>query len=160
RVFDPRNILNPGKIVGPDPSRPAWPLRSAGHSLGRGMPPSDGAESEPGPRTPLLVWATDEMTAAVTACNGCGACPTEDTSQRMCPTFRATHSELAAPRAKANLFRSLLEGGLANASDDDLRSVAELCVNCKMCATECPGKANIPKLMLEAKAANHAALGW
>src|SRR5262249_30592269 len=94
RVFDPRNILNPGKIVGPDPSRPAWPLRSAGHSLGRGMPPSDGAESEPGPRTPLLVWATDEMTAAVTACNGCGACRTEDTSQRMCPTFRATHSEL------------------------------------------------------------------
>jgi len=26
-VFDPRGILNPGKIVGLDPSRPAWPLR-------------------------------------------------------------------------------------------------------------------------------------
>jgi Fe-S oxidoreductase len=29
-----------------------------------------------------------------------------------------------------------------------------------MCSFECPGKANIPKLMLEAKAANHAAHGW
>jgi FAD/FMN-containing dehydrogenase len=30
RVFDPKNLLNPGKIVGPDPSREAWPLRAAG----------------------------------------------------------------------------------------------------------------------------------
>jgi FAD/FMN-containing dehydrogenase/Fe-S oxidoreductase len=162
RVFDPRNILNPGKIVGPDPSRPAWPLRTVTHAVGRDMTPTEGKGDEPGLRksTPLLVWAPDEMATAVAACNGCGACRTEDTAQRMCPTFRATHSERAAPRAKANLFRSLLEGGLADATDDDLRAVAELCVNCKMCATECPGNANIPKLMLEAKAANHAALGW
>jgi FAD/FMN-containing dehydrogenase/Fe-S oxidoreductase len=162
RVFDPRNILNPGKIVGPDPSRPAWPLRTTAHAVGRGMPPTDESAAQPESRksTPLLVWAPDEMTAAIAACNGCGACRTEDTAQRMCPTFRATHSERAAPRAKANLFRSILEGGLADATEDELRSVAELCVNCKMCATECPGKANIPKLMLEAKAANHASLGW
>ena len=37
RIFDPKGILNPGKIVGPDPSRPAWPLRPAGRrSGGRG----------------------------------------------------------------------------------------------------------------------------
>jgi glycolate oxidase len=29
-TFDPKGILNPGKIVGPDPSRPAWPLRPGG----------------------------------------------------------------------------------------------------------------------------------
>jgi hypothetical protein len=28
RIFDPKNLLNPGKIVGPDPSREAWPLRA------------------------------------------------------------------------------------------------------------------------------------
>ena len=27
-IFDPQNILNPGKIVNLDPSRPAWPLRT------------------------------------------------------------------------------------------------------------------------------------
>ena len=28
RIFDPKDMLNPGKIVGPDPSRAAWPLRA------------------------------------------------------------------------------------------------------------------------------------
>ncbi|MFO0880661.1 MAG: anaerobic glycerol-3-phosphate dehydrogenase subunit C [Gemmataceae bacterium] len=32
--------------------------------------------------------------------------------------------------------------------------MADLCVNCKMCARECPSKVDIPRLMLEAKAAN------
>jgi FAD/FMN-containing dehydrogenase len=27
-IFDPRPLFNPGDVVGPDPSRPAWPLRS------------------------------------------------------------------------------------------------------------------------------------
>src|SRR5262249_23060216 len=34
-----------------------------------------------------------------------------------------------------------------------------LCVNCKMCARECPSKVQIPRLMLEAKAANVAQHG-
>jgi FAD/FMN-containing dehydrogenase/Fe-S oxidoreductase len=154
RVFDPRGILNPGKIVGPDPSRPAWPLRSA-----RDSAPT--TENNGVARvTPLLLWQADEMTSAVAACNGCGACRTEEPAKRMCPTFHATNNELASPRAKANLFRSLLEGKLTDANEQELRSVADFCVNCKMCAIECPGKADIPKLMLEAKAANHATLGW
>jgi len=39
-------------------------------------------------------------------------------------------------------------------SSDEVRGVADLCVNCKMCAHECPAHVKIPKLMLEAKAAN------
>jgi Fe-S oxidoreductase len=39
-------------------------------------------------------------------------------------------------------------------SSDEVRAVADLCVNCKMCASECPAHVNVPKLMLEAKAAN------
>src|SRR5262249_33143703 len=38
-------------------------------------------------------------------------------------------------------------------------AVADLCVNCKMCAQECPAHVNIPKLMLEAKAHNAAEFG-
>ncbi|HEV3238646.1 MAG TPA: FAD-binding oxidoreductase, partial [Gemmataceae bacterium] len=26
-IFDPRHLFNPGKIIGPDPDQPAWPLR-------------------------------------------------------------------------------------------------------------------------------------
>jgi Fe-S oxidoreductase len=77
----------------------------------------------------------------------------------MCPTFRALGSEAAAPRAKANLFRAVMNSAPLSAGDDAVRAVADLCVNCKMCALECPGKADIPKLMLEAKAANHAEHG-
>src|SRR5262249_7572655 len=40
-------------------------------------------------------------------------------------------------------------------AEDDVRAVADLCINCKMCATECPARVDIPKLMLEAKAAHH-----
>jgi FAD/FMN-containing dehydrogenase/Fe-S oxidoreductase len=146
RIFDPRGILNPGKIVGPDPSRPAWPLRQS---------VSDTATPQA-----ALIWQPGEFAAQAAACNGCGACRTADPGERMCPVFRVGGGEAAAPRAKANLLRRVL-----SASDpkrlaaDDVREVADLCVNCKMCATECPARVNIPKLMLEAKAANQAEHG-
>ena len=78
----------------------------------------------------------------------------------MCPVFRAEHTEAATPRAKANLMRHLLsEVNLPLLPSDEVRAVADLCVNCKMCATECPAHVNVPKLMLEAKAANVAQHG-
>jgi Fe-S oxidoreductase len=79
----------------------------------------------------------------------------------MCPVFRATHAEAASPRAKANLLRHVLQqpAETRQLSSDEVRAVADLCVNCKMCALECPAHVNIPKLMLEAKAANVAEHG-
>lgn len=143
RAFDPRDILNPGKIVGPDPSRPAWPLQ-----------PSLSARK----LEPLLVWQPEELTQTISSCNGCGTCRTEAFPQRMCPVFRAKPDESATPRAKVQLLRAVLDGQ-ANFGDDAVRSAAELCVNCKMCVSECPSKVDVPRLMLEAKAANHAARG-
>src|SRR5438132_7579436 len=78
----------------------------------------------------------------------------------MCPIFRVTHGEAATPRAKANLLRRVWQAGdPKRVSEDDVRAVADLCVNCRMCATECPAHVNIPKLMLEAKAAHIAEHG-
>ena len=58
-------------------------------------------------------------------------------------------------------MRYLLQEGTDSRllSSDQVREVADLCVNCKMCAIECPAHVNIPKLMLEAKAANTAEHG-
>ena len=94
-------------------------------------------------------------------CNGCGQCRTEMPGQRMCPIFRATHAEEATPRAKANLLRYFLESHEAGPafSSEEVRAVADLCVHCKMCAPECPAHLDIPRLMLEAKAANVAEHG-
>ncbi|HVL15203.1 MAG TPA: FAD-binding and (Fe-S)-binding domain-containing protein, partial [Gemmata sp.] len=147
-IFDPKNLLNPGKIVGPDPSREAWPLR-----------PVLAAEPAAGPRfsAPLLVWKDSSPAAEVARCSGCGDCRTATPPERMCPVFRATGDEAATPRAKANLLRVLADPGAA--TPDEVRAVAGLCVNCKMCRDECDARVDIPKLMLEAKAALQAEHG-
>lgn len=139
-IFDPRFLFNPGKIV-PQPTGPlTWPLRRRG-PLRESLP---------------MVWETSSPEMESLACNGCGACRTTRPGERMCPIFRATGQEAATPRAKANLMRYLLHPDTDPAllTSDDVREVADLCVNCKMCATECPSRVQIPKLMLEAKAAN------
>jgi FAD/FMN-containing dehydrogenase/Fe-S oxidoreductase len=165
-IFDPRHIFNPGKIVGPDPSLPAWPVRPAALAA-TSVPETSSTEGKNGKKetdgtdATLLGWNLPQMRRESVSCNGCGSCRTEDPSRRMCPIFRATHTEAATPRAKANLVRHLLsEGGNGQSlSSDDVREVADLCVNCKMCALECPAHVDIPRLMLEAKAANVAEHG-
>ena len=142
-ICDPQNLLNPGKIVGIDPSRPAWPFRTPQ------------AET----RVPLLVWSDNPVAAESAKCNGCGDCRTHHAPQRMCPIFHSTGAESATPRAKANLMRHTHGEPTVVLTDADARTIAGECVNCKMCRDECQAKVNIPKLMLEAKAAYHAEHG-
>lgn len=173
-IFDPQHIFNPGKIIGPDPDMPAWPLRPLG-SLERARPekeepslcaPSSIPDLSAGtPATTQhpsshLLWQPGELATQVISCNGCGQCRGKSPSERMCPIFRAQHVEAASPRAKANLMRHVLTNLATQPADgkalssSEVRAIADLCVNCKMCARECPAHVNIPKLMLEAKAAN------
>ena len=154
RIFDPKDLLNPGKIVGPDPTRPAWPLRTDTFSRD-----AEFAErsAEPAERTPLLVWSNTSPQAEASRCTGCGDCRPRGTHARMCPVFHATGTEAATPRAKANLLRTITER--AELGTDDVRAVADLCVNCKMCRDECPARVDVPKLMLETKAAHQAERG-
>ena len=72
----------------------------------------------------------------------------------MCPIFRYGPREEASPRAKANLMRAILTGNLdANElKGDELKQLADLCVNCHQCRLECPAQVDIPKLMIECKA--------
>lgn len=108
-----------------------------------------------------LRWPDDTLPRTIHLCNGCTACRTESSNQRMCPLFRVRLEESATPRAKANLLRCLLDGTLPAEmlTHDAVRDVADLCVNCKMCAVECPARVNIPKLMLEVKAQHVAEHG-
>jgi FAD/FMN-containing dehydrogenase/Fe-S oxidoreductase len=147
-IFDPRQILNPGKIVDPLQASSAWPLRQT--------PTTDADDI-----AWRLRWRKDEVRTEAVSCNGCGHCRTESKAERMCPIFRATHAEAATPRAKANLVRSLLSQDPTGRSlaGNDVREVADLCVNCRMCTSECPAHVNVSKLMIEAKAANVAEHG-
>ena len=163
-IFDPRHLFNPGKIIVQADERGGWPLRR-----GCGAPAAGDEAAAILPHPSLrpafsLRWQEEEARREAQLCNGCGQCRTAAPGSRMCPIFRAAPDEAATPRAKANLLRHLLEeiapvDAVPLLASDEVRAVADLCVNCKMCAHECPAHVKVPKLMLEAKAANVARHG-
>ncbi len=148
-IFDPHNLLNPGKIISDDPHvtiRRFRPVRS-----------SSAPEV-----TPLqLRWDSEELTQAAMRCNGCGVCRSQEPGLRMCPFFRIDAVEEASPRSKANVMRNVMSGALDRQSlgSDDMKRLADLCFNCKQCQLECPSHVNIPQMMIEAKASYVAANG-
>jgi len=154
RIFDPHNVLNPGKVIGDDPDLLTRNLRP----LATAVPPAEPATAAPDEPRELveleLNWSAAEFAEAASSCNGCGACRAQDASVRMCPIFRFAPSEEASPRAKANLVRAVMTGEMSAdvLASDAFKSVADLCVNCQMCRLECPAGVDIPKLMIEGKA--------
>ena len=164
-LFDPQNILNPGKIVADAPQSiidNLRPLRQTGDTpptLSE-MPIAETFATLP-TATPASVpvalhlnWNQAELNQAAERCNGCGACRSQLPDVRMCPIFRVAPLEEASPRAKANLLRAVFEGQLDpnSVALDEFKDIADLCVNCHQCRLECPASVDIPKLMIEAKA--------
>jgi anaerobic glycerol-3-phosphate dehydrogenase C subunit len=134
KLFDPENILNPGRIVGNDPGLTGKNLKygSQYHRVPTGSP-FDG----------------DILSAEVEACHGCGKC------RSYCPLALETNDERYLGRAKANLLRGLISGNLNPQiflGSDELKKVMEGCVNCKRCLTECPTGVDIPWVALQARA--------
>ena len=160
QIFDPAGLLNPGKIVPLTPTRMLQNLRPA--EMGLVQPEVRTEAAAPArngqPQHPLelqLNWKPEEMATAARMCNGCGACRATSHEVRMCPIFHMNPREEASPRAKANMIRGLVSGNLPAdiLLQDACKEVADLCVHCHSCRLECPANVDIPKLMLEAKAA-------
>jgi len=150
-MFDPRGIMNPGKVVAKD----AQPVT---HNLRPVVAPEVPVDQEPAAQTPQIVqlnldWNADEVLLAARTCNGCGGCHTLSPLERMCPIFRNEPKEESSPRAKANLMRALFAGSLEwdTVATDAMKDVADLCVNCHQCRIDCPARVDIPKLMTECK---------
>jgi len=173
RIFDPRNIFNPGKVVGDDLELHAKNLRpvsvappsnrddrtdddSGDSALARPTEPS-AIDSVPEVNEFVelqLDWNTTQIAHMARSCNGCGHCRTREPDERMCPIFRLTAAEEASPRSKANLLRAVFTGRLEpeELSGEAMRAVADLCIHCHQCHLECPANVDIPKLMVEVKA--------
>lgn len=147
-IFDPKNLLNPGKVITDDPHLTSRNLRPTA------VPTDQNIEWH-------LQWKTQEVQAAASRCNGCGGCRTQEPGLRMCPVFKIAPLEDASPRAKANVMRHLVTGRLSPESlaTPEFKRLADLCFNCKQCQLECPSNVDIPHLMIEAKAAYVAAHG-
>ena len=188
RVFDPHNILNPGKVIDhpfhglTDNVREVNVAASllknstvqnsgdAPASLKSGEEVEVEATDGKSPKRksvalpvvePQLAWELEDIATAAQACNGCARCRTRSQNERMCPMFRTNPKEEASPRAKANLIRGVVTGKLdpRSISSEEFREIADLCVNCHQCRLDCPAQVDIPKLMVEAKAQHFAVNG-
>ncbi len=136
-VFDPHNILNPGKIVD--------------------TPPMDSSlRYIPGKPTPELVTYYDfsdsgGVVRAAEKCNGSGDCRKSSAiGGTMCPSYMATHDERLTTRARANILREMLYADRDNPWDSsEIYEVLDLCLSCKGCRSECPSGVDIAKLKSE-----------
>ncbi len=157
RIFDPQNLLNPGKVVAdvPQPLTKNLRLAPGQEDSDRPLTETQVVDGATAPQKKLdlhLVWRQLPQIESE-SCNGCGRCRTLSPEMRMCPIFRYAPAEESSPRAKANLMRAVMHGELpANSlASEQLKSIADLCVNCHQCRLECPAEVDIPKLMIEAK---------
>ena len=140
--FDPRGLMNPGKIVNPP--------RQDDRSLFRYRP---GYATQPAQGA--LDWsAWGGFAGAVEMCNNNGHCRKFDTGT-MCPSYRATGNERDLTRGRANTLRLALSGQLEGEdfAGEAVREALELCVSCKGCKRECPTGVDMARMKIEFLAA-------
>jgi len=148
-LFDPKGLMNPGKIVRPAKQDDASLFRfKPGYAVPKMAEALDWSEwSVPGA-------ASTGFAAAVEMCNNNGHCRKFDAGT-MCPSFRATGEEKDLTRGRANTLRLALSGQLGhlNANEaltsDDVFDALDLCVSCKGCRRECPTGVDMAKMKIE-----------
>jgi FAD/FMN-containing dehydrogenase/Fe-S oxidoreductase len=135
-VFDPHNLLNPGKIVDAPPL--ATNLRYG---------PS---YATPRVATTFDFTADGGLLPAAELCAGVGACR-KKSEGTMCPSFQATREEKDSTRGRANLLRMAITGqlGFAGFTDPHVHEVLDLCLECKACKGECPTNVDMARLKAE-----------
>jgi FAD/FMN-containing dehydrogenase/Fe-S oxidoreductase len=146
REFDPKGLMNPGKIVAPpkmdDRSLFRYKPDYATLPVATGL---DWSEYEVGAHNVGRGFA-----AAIEMCNNNGHCRKFDAGT-MCPSYRVTRNERDLTRGRANTLRLAVSGQLGrNAlSSHELYRTMELCVSCKGCKRECPTGVDMAAMKIE-----------
>ena len=128
QLFDPKNLLNPGKIIDAKPIledlRTAFP-----------------DENQPNKET-IGFNNVESALEMASRCNGSGDCrkPFSD-GKVMCPSYRATQDEVHSTRGRANLLRELWTG--KGVSTNEVKQSLSLCLSCKGCISECPSQVDV-----------------
>ena len=135
QAFDPKGIMNPGKIVDAPPM-------------------TENLWTSPATRTLDLVTGFSfsqegGFASALEMCNGQGACRKLDGT--MCPSYMVTRDEEHSTRGRANALRAAISGALPvdALTSERLRDVLDLCLECKGCKAECPSNVDMAKLKYE-----------
>lgn len=159
RLFDPKNLLNPGVVVNPaaldDDLRrsAALPLMS-----GTGFAfSSDGGD----------------ITRAIHRCVGVGKCRADNTDAGgfMCPSFLATSDEKDSTRGRARVLQEMINGSLVKSgwASPEVHEALDLCLSCKACSSDCPAGVDMATFKSETlhrtyarrlRPRSHYVLGW
>ncbi|QIK64791.1 FAD-binding oxidoreductase [Leucobacter viscericola] len=125
RIFDPKNLFNPGVLVDPEPAT-------------QGIRPGMGARTFD--ITPVHAFSHDggSFAAAVNRCVGVGSCRSDIGA--MCPSFQASHDENNSTRGRSRSLAEMLRGETLTDGwhSAEVREVLDLCLSCKACEAECP----------------------
>jgi Fe-S oxidoreductase len=144
-LFDPKNLMNPGKIVRPSKQDDRTLFRfKPGYAIPKIQEALDWSEwTVPGS-------SSTGFAAAVEMCNNNGHCRKFDAGT-MCPSFRATGDEKHLTRGRANALRLALSGQLGPDAftSDEMHDTLDLCVSCKGCKRECPTGVDMAKMKIE-----------
>lgn len=138
---DPKNLLNPGKIIDPQPMDQN--LRYGENYQAKGWQPV----------MDFSRWGRGDgktgLARAVEQCNGAGVCRKADGV--MCPSFQATQNEMHSTRGRANLLRAMISGRFpaGHLPEKAVREALDLCLACKGCKAECPSAVDMAKLKYE-----------
>ncbi len=137
-LFDPKGLMNPGKIVNPS--------KQDDRSLFRFKPGYEAEKLE----TALDWHEFGGLAPAVEMCNNNGHCRKFDAGT-MCPSFRVTGDEQHLTRGRANTLRLAISGQLGpdGLVSDSVKEAMDLCVSCKGCKRECPTGVDMAKMKIE-----------
>lgn len=129
RIFDPDNLMNPGKVVAPAALDSDLRL---------------GSDWTPDQLPTRFDYPDDDgrFDRAVTRCVGVGKCRHQEGGV-MCPSYMVTREEEHSTRGRARLLFEMLQGHADSTITDGWRSTAvkdalDLCLACKGCKKDCP----------------------
>jgi FAD/FMN-containing dehydrogenase/Fe-S oxidoreductase len=150
--FDPKGLLNPGKIVRAPKFDDREKFRYAPGYHGEEMKTQLDWSAWPG--------AGGGFQGAVEMCNNNGACR-KQTGGVMCPSYRVTQNERDVTRGRANSLRLAITGQLGPdaLTSDEMAETMKLCVSCKACRHECPTGVDMARMKIEVQAARAAKYG-
>jgi FAD/FMN-containing dehydrogenase/Fe-S oxidoreductase len=143
RIFDPGNVMNPGKIV----DAPA---------MTENLRDRDALPPAPPLKTTLRFEVVGGMRGAADRCMNIGLCR-KSTAGVMCPSYIATRHEEHSTRGRANaLVKALSEPDPhAALGGERLHEILDLCLMCKACKSECPMSVDMAALKAETLAHRH-----
>ncbi|MGQ7247374.1 FAD-binding and (Fe-S)-binding domain-containing protein [Halomonas sp. V046] len=162
-LFDPTNLMNPGKIVdtpkmdddrlfrfSSDYQRIALTPVLDWSPWNVERDPLSGDQSPPGSGSDV----TGGLASAVEMCNNNGHCRKFDAGT-MCPSYRISGDEKHLTRGRANTLRLVLSGQLGSdgLASDEVKETLDLCVSCKGCKRDCPTGVDMARIKIEARAA-------